>query len=368
MLAKFAVTNYRGFRDRIEWDLSSPANYEFNQFAVKEGIIKNGIIYGPNGSGKSNLSLAIFDIVNHLSQKWKKIDYYSNYVYAGRKDEPVEFEYTFRFDATTLEYFYTKDAHGVLLSEALVVDGRRIFTREEGRMSINRQEFPIGDSIAANLGKNANNVSIVNFLLTSYPLGRDHYLIRLQNFINSMLWFRNLDDREFIGLETRVWALDEYIISKGLQVEFSKFLQRVSGQHYQFSDKSYPDKNLYCNIDGSEVIFRTIASTGTRALELVFFWLQRMKAASFVFIDEFDAFYHFDLSFDLCKKDLFSLNCQVFTSTHNTSIMTNDLLRPDCYFILDRNMIKPLCRCTERELREAHNLEKIYKAGGFYVE
>ena len=29
MLVKFAVTNYRGFADRIEWDLSSPANYEF---------------------------------------------------------------------------------------------------------------------------------------------------------------------------------------------------------------------------------------------------------------------------------------------------------------------------------------------------
>ena len=48
MLVKFAVTNYRGFADRIEWDLSSPANYEFNKNAIKDGIIKNGIVYGPN--------------------------------------------------------------------------------------------------------------------------------------------------------------------------------------------------------------------------------------------------------------------------------------------------------------------------------
>ena len=40
MLVKFAVTNYRGFADRIEWDLSSPANYEFNKNAIKDGIIK----------------------------------------------------------------------------------------------------------------------------------------------------------------------------------------------------------------------------------------------------------------------------------------------------------------------------------------
>ena len=61
MLVKFAVTNYRGFADRIEWDLSKPSNYSFNTFAIKDGIIKNGIVYGPNGSGKSNFAMAIFD-------------------------------------------------------------------------------------------------------------------------------------------------------------------------------------------------------------------------------------------------------------------------------------------------------------------
>ena len=93
MLLRFAVTNYRGFRDRIEWDLSHPKNYSFNENAVKDGVIKNGIIYGPNGSGKSNFALALFDIVNHLSQKWKKMDYYANYVYANKTNELVSFEY-----------------------------------------------------------------------------------------------------------------------------------------------------------------------------------------------------------------------------------------------------------------------------------
>ena len=76
MLTKFAVKNYRGFKNRIEWDLSHPSNYTFNNNAVHNGIVKNGIIYGPNGAGKSNFGLAIFDIANHLSHKWKKPDYY----------------------------------------------------------------------------------------------------------------------------------------------------------------------------------------------------------------------------------------------------------------------------------------------------
>ena len=66
MLAKFSVKNYRGFSERIEWDLSTPNNYEFNTEVIKDGIIKNGIIYGPNGSGKTNFGLALFDIVPHL--------------------------------------------------------------------------------------------------------------------------------------------------------------------------------------------------------------------------------------------------------------------------------------------------------------
>ena len=44
MLIKFAVKNFRGFAERIEWDLSHPSNYSFNTYAVKDGVIKNGII------------------------------------------------------------------------------------------------------------------------------------------------------------------------------------------------------------------------------------------------------------------------------------------------------------------------------------
>lgn len=40
MLIKFAVKNFRGFAERIEWDLSHPSNYEFNKYAIKDGIIK----------------------------------------------------------------------------------------------------------------------------------------------------------------------------------------------------------------------------------------------------------------------------------------------------------------------------------------
>lgn len=80
---------------------------------------------------------------------------------------------------------------------------------------------------------------------------------------------------------------------------------------------------------------------------------------------EFDAFYHTDLS----KKILMILaemeNMQVVVSSHDTDIISNELLRPDCYFILEDNEIGPFYKRTRKALREARNLQKMYKAGAF---
>ena len=91
----------------------------------------------------------------------------------------------------------------------------------------------------------------------------------------------------------------------------------------------------------------------------------RMEKASFVFIDEFDAFYHYELSESVQKRLRRITGVQVFTTTHNTDLMSNDLLRPDCYFLLENNSIKAISELTKKELRQAHNLQKMYKAGAF---
>lgn len=364
MLCKFAVTNYRGFEQRIEWDLTKARDYAFNSFAIKNKIIKNGIIYGPNGSGKSNFGLAIFDIVNHLSQKWKKSDYYTNFAYAGNQNSTVDFEYEFNFNGLILKYFYSKTSHGILQKEKLVVDDRDIFERNLGTFTINNYDFPMDEKIQNNLANNANNVSIVSFLLTSYPLAEDSYLMQLQNFVNSMLWFRSLDVREFIGLETNLLFIDEYIINNNFVEDFKDFLEEVSNQKFDFVKPNPNDKHLMCYIKGAPVPFDLIKSTGTNSLLLLYFWYKQMEKAQFVFIDEFDAFYHFKLSKNICKK-LFELDCQLFLTSHNTLLLCNDLLRPDCNFLLDKNKIRAIHDCTEKELREGHNIEKLFRGGTF---
>ena len=124
------------------------------------------------------------------------------------------------------------------------------------------------------------------------------------------------------------------------------------------------DRRIYCKFKSGEVDFFEIASRGTKSLALFYAWLIRLNEASFVFIDEFDAFYHVDLA-KRVVEELLKLNVQAILTTHDTTIMTNDLLRPDCYFVLSEGKIKSLSDLTEKELRQAHNLEKMYRAGAF---
>lgn len=366
MLTKFAVKNYRGFKERIEWDLSHPSSYSFNPHAVKDGVLKNGIIYGPNGSGKSNLGLAVFDIANHLSHKWKKPDYYLNYASAYCPGSPVEFEYTFKFDDSIVFYKYAKksvDMKGLLVNESLYVNGVELFYKDSESLRLD-SAFGLSDAAIDKLKGSANNISVVNYLLGTAPLSEDHILLKLSDFVENMLFFRSLDNREFIGLKDGGSNIEEYILKNELTDDFSQFLKNISGQNFKFAKPVQGENVLYCIMGNVKIPFVLVASTGTLNLELQYYWLKEMGNASFVFIDEFDAFYHYELSYAICQS-LFNCDIQLFLTTHDTFLLTNDLLRPDCFFLLRNNEIKALCDLTNKELRFGHNLEKLYRGGTF---
>jgi len=80
MLKEFKVEGFKNFEKELIFDLNKTRNYTFSENAVKDGIVKTGLIYGINGSGKSNLGSAIFDIILHLTEKEKLINLYSHYL------------------------------------------------------------------------------------------------------------------------------------------------------------------------------------------------------------------------------------------------------------------------------------------------
>ena len=111
--------------------------------------------------------------------------------------------------------------------------------------------------------------------------------------------------------------------------------------------------------------FFKVASSGTRALYTFFYWYKTAKDVSFMYVDEFDAYYHYELSEYIVTILEKMTNTQVIITSHNTNLLTNKIMRPDCYFILSNNKLTSFADATSRELREGHNLEKLYMSGEF---
>lgn len=365
MLAKFSVRNYMGFPDKVTWDLTRCRDYAFNTHLVSNGIVKNGIIYGKNGSGKTSIGRAVFDIVS-LADIATSTDY-REVIYQGNPAGLIDFEYVFKFEGDDIiEYSYSRDSGGDFKKEALYHNGTRVFVKDGVDLN-DSDEFRFETTVKTQLANSANSVSILKYILGTFPLASGHYLLKLKAFINSMLWFRCLDERNFIGIDNGIVHIEDYIIQKGYLKEYSEFIKAESNQVFDFSPTVPGQKLIFCKIGDNTVPLMNIASTGTKALELLFYWTKRMQEADiqFVFIDEFDAFYHFELSINVCRT-LFHGPHQVFLSSHNTMLLGNDFLRPDCGFYLRNNHIDPLCDCTDRgELRQGHNIEKMYRAGAF---
>ena len=116
-----------------------------------------------------------------------------------------------------------------------------------------------------------------------------------------------------------------------------------------------------------QTTFLSLASTGTMSLFLFYIWsISAFDKISFLFIDEFDAFIHYESAENIVLQLNKAKSFQTVLTSHNTYLMQNRLTRPDCCFIMTDNKITSLFNSTDKEIREAHNLEKMYINGAFY--
>ena len=359
------VENFKGFQNKLTFDLSNSNNYEFNAEAVKEGIVSKAIIYGQNGCGKSNLGLAIFDLVLHLTDKEKLFNNYIVYLNQNSDMDYASFTYTFVFNGMDIEYHYTKYDLQRLRTESLTIGGATVL---EYNFDANEGYCTLDGTQTLKLNSPDSKLSKLKFIRNNTILADNETnlaFLQMMDFVDRMLLFYCLMDRGYQGLQLGRDILDDAIVKSGKLKEFESFLHRA-GIREPLDFRNVNGQNeIDFKYKNGLIPFNIAASAGTKSLELFYYWYLRISDASLVFIDEFDAFYHYELSVLIVKELLKHKDVQIVLTTHNTDLLSNDLLRPDCYFTMTPERICALSDMTRKELRKAHNIQKMFKAGVF---
>lgn len=386
MLEFFSVSNYKNFKDEISVNFSDVANYEYNRNCIiNNKYIGKMIIYGRNATGKTNLGNAITDIRFMLFRNFPFISY-ENVLNADSDNNVLTFKYVFVFDDDKIEYQYTKSSQWNILTETLKINKNIVFSvdltnekfieidksflniddiAEKKYLSILHNEY-IDDEIQE------PNIPFIRWLISNVGVPADSSILKLKKYVSQMIFLtapNSVNPMRFSrGSRFFEWL---YLQEENLK-HFERFLNEM-GIECKLSIEQLPDNQyeLYFIRESRKISFRRTASSGTFALmELYRAIIWRNSSlfdTSFLYLDEFDAFYHYEMAERVIKyfKE-FMPNCQIVLTTHNTNLMSNEYMRPDCLFILSRQgVLTPLMRATNRELKEGHNLEKMYISGEF---
>ena len=190
-------------------------------------------------------------------------------------------------------------------------------------------------------------------------------MMKFRRFVDRMAYYSS-------SAMNRNYAIANDVFIQSLEGDELKGLEKflnAMGVECELENQRLPDgqNEIYFKHKIPVPFFRT-ASSGTLVLFNLYRRITtRMKNLSFFYLDEFDAYFHYEMAEKFLKyvKENFP-QCQVVLTTHNTNLMTNRLMRPDSVFILSREgCLTALNKATTRELREGHNLEKLYMSGEF---
>lgn len=379
MLKKFALKNYKNFKDEIFIDFENTAGYQFSTDCISDGNIRKMLIYGRNATGKTNLGKALIDIYSTMFGGRRYVDT-GIFLNADSMDKTADFSYEFRFENNELIYRYARFSNQELRDEELLIDGKTIFSCDFENNKFDFKNLEYINAETASIDRYLQSVDIgdeeelqepklpfLRWLISNVALSKESILIKLANYARRMLMItvgngmlripRRMNDSfyEFLEDPDKLKNLEDFLNEMGIECKLIL--------------KKLPDgqRELYFRHEKLVPFYET-ASSGTLALvDLYRRLVPKSWTPSFIYLDEFDAFYHYEMAekvINFFEKRY--PKCQIIMTSHNTNLMTNRLMRPDCLFILSRKgSLTALCNATERELREGHNLEKMYISGEF---
>ena len=348
MIKKFSVSNFKGFEEKVTLDFTA-GSYEFNKELVKDKMVNKALLVGK--SGKTNLGMAIFDIQKQLCSGWNGPKKFStNFVNLNNIDKPVEFDYVFQFGKDEVEYKYTKKDADNVLSEEIAFNGKVVGKQNYVLNTLWINELVFG-KVKFKIKRGVLAYRL--FLSTSNEL-----IIKMYEFISEMYWYSGKLENENLYRD---------ILSYICRAEETKKLQEFLydfGVNYELVSE---DKKVCIAYNDTVEDFANVASDEELIL-ISLYYLSRthfdeMKVLVF---DNLGSYFDYKTS-EKVVKWLNKQDFQTLMITNNTGLITNNLTRPDCCYVLSNGYVRSLDKTTDKELRRAHNLEKMYKAGEFEI-
>lgn len=355
MLKKFTVSNFKNFKDEISLDFSKIGEYSFNM-----DTLSMRLIYGRNATGKTNFGRALLDI--------KILLYGMQSSGLINEDGAAKFKYEFKFGNDEVVYKYSRFSNTELCDEELYINGEAIIKCDFKNSKFDFQGLSIISAETVNTNRYVNKDEMDN----------EYVLPFLRWLINNTAFS---DDSVLIQLFEYVRKMDMITVGHDLLYSNRNFFENLKNPAYlhNFEDflnlmgiecklvlQELPDGQVELYFSQNKLVpFYSTASSGTLALTSLY--QKIVSNLSLIYLDDFAAFYHYEMAEKLiCYfKDKYP-ECQFIMTSHNTNLMTNKIMRPDCLFILSsKGTLTALCDATERELREGHNLEKMYISGEF---
>lgn len=310
-------------------------------------------------TGKTNFGRALIDLKTLLYGMFRN-DENSVLINANSQEDTAKFIYEFQFGSDEVIYKYSRFENRNLCDEELYMNGEAIFKCDFKNSKFDFQGLSIISAETVNTKRYLNKDEMDNeyvlpflrWLINNTVFSDDSVLIQLFEYVRKMGIITVSNNRIHLSMFSYRKFFEDFLNLMGIECKL--VLQEL------------PDGQAELYFSQNKLVpFYSTASSGTLALTSLY--QKIVSNPSLIYIDDFAAFYHYEMAEKLiCYfKDKYP-ECQFIMTSHNTNLMTNKIIRPDCLCLLSsKGTLTALCDATERELREGHNLEKIYISGEF---
>ncbi len=370
MLKSLKIKNFISFKNEIVIDFTK-TNYTILPQNVNQenGILKGTMFVGGNGAGKSAIITALklfMDLMFGVEEVGLE-----KYICFENNNPEFALEYTFIIGGSEIRYRLKYNRINEMISEKLVLDGKRILNRE-GATAISYFEDKEKVYEKNRVKKDGIFLRILDFAgALEYSDILKQWIVFLKNstYINAAI-----GAGESFGSK----KLDIYFNENGTD-EINQFLERygydqrvsyTSKVDNQYQQIMAEDNVLFYNRVGNNfsVPFMLESLGNQNLIRILTDYLKVIREGGMLIIDEFSSGLHNELECLLVKHFMReSKNAQLCFVSHSTNLMSNSILRPDQIYTVDYILGEgsQVNRISSFQPRNSQNIEKMYNSGAF---